>query len=141
MEKRIISADLMKFMSMFESVTRVGLKDCFVDETTDVLTFIVPQGKIGKALGKGAANIKTMERKLNRRIKIVEYSDDVKTFIKSLLLPLRISDISEIDDRVFQIETQDRKSRGVILGRSASNLRSLEKVTRRFFDVKEIKVV
>ena len=141
MERRIISADLMKFMSMFESVTKVGLKDCFVDESTDTLTFIVSPGKVGKALGKSASNIRTLEKRLNRRVKIAEYSEDVKTFIKSLLLPLRVEHISEIEEGVYQIEAPDHKTRGVIIGRSAVNLRNLEKNVRRFFDVKEIKVV
>ncbi len=141
MEKRIISTELMKIISMFESLTRVSAKDCFIDETNNLLTFIVDEGNVGKALGKGGANIRKLETKLNRKIKIAEYSDDVKSFIKSLLLPLRVNDVSEVDEGIFQIEPADRKSRGVIIGRSAANLRNLEKITRRFFDVKEIKVI
>lgn len=141
MEKRIISVDLMKYMSMFESLTRVGLKDCFIDESTSILTFVVPQGKIGKALGKNASNIKNLEKRLNRRVKVAEYSDDVKTFIKSLLLPLRVEEISEVDSGIYQIEAPDGRTRSAIIGKYASSLRSLEKTVRRFFDVKEIKVI
>lgn len=141
MEKRIISAELMKLMSMFEAVTKVSLKDCFIDETNNLLTFIVSEGKIGQALGKKASNVKNLEARLKRRVKIVEYNPDVKSFIKSLLFPLAINDISEIENGVFQIEPADNKTRGMIIGRNAINLRNLEKITRRFFDVNEIKVV
>lgn len=141
MEKRIISSDLMKYMSMFESITHVGLRDCFIDEPSGNLIFIVPEGKVSKALGKGAVNIKNLERKFNKKVKIAEYSDDVKSFIKSLLLPLRVNDVSEIDEGVFQIESGDHKTRGIIIGRSAANLRNLERMVRRFFDIKEIKVI
>ena len=141
MEKRIISAELMKLMSMFEAVTRVSLKDCFVDETNNALTFIVPEGTIGKALGKKAVNVKNLEARLKRHVKVAEYNSDVKSFIKSLLFPLAVNDISEIDEGVYQIEPADSKTRGMIIGRSAVNLRNLEKIIRRFFDIKEIKVV
>ena len=141
MGKRIISADFMQFMSVFESVARVAPQDCFQDESTGVLVFIVPNGKIRKALGPKASNVKKLEAKLNKKIKVAEHSDDVKSFIKSLLLPIQVDTVTEIDSGVYQIEPPDRKTRGMIIGRSASNLRNLEKIARRFYDIKEIKVV
>ena len=131
----------MKFMSMFEAITYVSVKDCFIDETNNLLTFIVSEGKLGKALGKKASNIKNIENRLKRRIKVVEYNADVKSFIKSLLFPLAVNDILEIEQGVFQIEPQDSKTRGMIIGRNAVNLRNLEKIARRFFEINEIKVV
>ncbi len=141
MEKRIISAELMKFMSIFENVCKVSPRDCFIDDSTGVLTYIVPEGKLRKALGPGASNIRKLETRLKRRVKVSEYSDDVKSFIKSLLLPLRISDISEVEPGVYLIEPVDNKTRGMIIGRAAVNLRNLEKMVRRFFNIKEIRVV
>ncbi|MFP4118122.1 MAG: NusA-like transcription termination signal-binding factor [Candidatus Woesearchaeota archaeon] len=131
----------MKYMSIFESITHVSLRDCFMDDVNNTLTFIVPPGKVGRALGKNAVNIRTLERKLNKKIKVAEYSEDVKTFIKSLLLPLKVEGVSEIQEGIYQIEAPDQRTRSAVIGRSASNLRNLEKNVRRFFDVKEIKVV
>lgn len=139
-EKRIISIELMKFMAMFESVTRVNIKDCFIDESNKMLTFIVPAGQIGKAVGKAAGNVKKIEKRLNRKIKVAEYSTDVASFIKSLLFPLKVNGVSELDEGIFVVEPIDIKTRGMIIGRAASNLRNLEKIVRRFYDVKEIKV-
>lgn len=139
-ERRVFSTELIKFISLFEHVTHVSPKDCFED-TNGILIFVVPEGRIAKALGKGAVNAKLLEKKLNRKLRVIEYREDVKSFIKSLLFPLKVSDISEIDEGVFQIEPIDHKTRGLIIGRAASNLRNTEKTARRFFDVKELKVL
>ncbi len=139
-EKRIISVELMKIMALFESVTHVSLKDCFIDESNKMLTFIVPEGQIGKAVGKGASNVKKLELKLKRKVKIAEFSKDISKFIKGLLFPLKVVDVVEIDEGVYQVEPADIKTRGMIIGRSAANLRNLEKIVSRFYEIKEIKV-
>ena len=43
--------NLMKFISLFESITKTDVKDCF--EIGGKLVFIVKEGNIGRALGKG----------------------------------------------------------------------------------------
>ena len=140
MERRILSADLLKLMSMFENITRVSAKDCFENDATGQLVFIVPEGQLGRALGKGAQNIKKLSTRLNKKVRVLEYKPDVKSFIKSLLLPLTVGDITEVTEGVYQIEPQDTQSRGLIIGRSGANLRNLEKMVRRFFNAEEIKV-
>ena len=44
----------MKYMQLFENLTRAKLKDCINDEP---LIFIVEENEIGKAIGKGGSNI------------------------------------------------------------------------------------
>jgi NusA-like KH domain protein len=139
-ERIVFSTELIKFISLFEHMTHVSPKDCFED-ANGTLLFIVPEGKIAKALGKSAVNAKNLERKLNRKLRIIEYKEDVKSFIKSLLFPLKVNDVSEIEEGIFQIEPIDHKTRGLIIGRAASNLRNTEKTAKRFFDIKEIKVL
>jgi NusA-like KH domain protein len=139
MEKRILSSDLMKLIALFQAVTRTDVKDCFTDEN-GIVNFIVFENQIGKALGKKAANVKLLENKLKKRIKLIEFKAEVKSFIKSLLFPLKISDISE-ENGIIEVVPIDTKTRGMIIGRNAVNLRNTEKIVQRFFDIKEIKVV
>ncbi|MBD3313447.1 NusA-like transcription termination signal-binding factor [Candidatus Woesearchaeota archaeon] len=132
---------LMKFMSLFENLTHASLKDCFIDEKTNTLVFVVQPGQIGKALGKKAANVKKLENKLQRKIRIIEYHPDKLEFIRNMIMPLRAEDISADEEGIVTITGSDTKTKGLIIGRNAQNLRNLEANVRRYFDVKEIKVV
>ena len=42
-------------------------------------------------------------------------------------------------DGIVTIEAQDHSSRGLMIGRNASNLRRVESIVQRYFKVEEIK--
>lgn len=128
----------MKFMSMFERVTRSNLKDCF--ESNELLIFIVQPGQIGKAIGKSASNIKKLEQMFNRKIKIVEFNPQKIQFIKNIIYPLKIKEIEDIEG-IVTLTSGDSKTRGILIGRNAQNLRGTESIVKRFFEIQEIKVV
>ncbi len=129
----------LKTMSLFENITRTRLKDCFIDDN-DLLTFIVEQGQLGKAVGKKAANVKKLEKLLNRKIKILEFNPDVIRFVKNLIYPLKAKDIAKEEDEII-ITGPDTKTKGLLIGKNAKNLRNTEKIVKKYFDIKEIKVV
>jgi len=131
--------ELIKLMSLFENITRARLKDCFYSK--DKLLFVVNHGEMGKALGKKKMHIEKLEKVLNRKIKIVEFNPDIKTFIKNLMFPLRILEIKE-QDGVYTIKGPDTKTKGLMIGARAQNLRNYEEITRKYFDnIKELKVI
>ncbi len=129
---------LMKFIALFENITRAKVKDCFVNG--ERLVFVVSPGFISKAIGKNGSNIKRLESMLKKKIKIVEYSEDKLRFIKNWLMPLKVTDIKE-EDGIVTVTAPDTQTRGLMIGRSAQNLRGTEEVVRRYFEVKEIKIV
>ncbi len=131
---------LMKYMSLFEQVTRAQVKDCFVDAHLSLLTFVVQPGQIGKAVGKKGSNVRLIENKLKRKIRVVEFHPDKIGFIKNMIMPLRVDEAREEDGVIF-LESKDVKTKSLLIGRSAQNLRNLEENVRRYFDVEEIKVV
>lgn len=128
----------MQYMSSFEKITRSKLKDFF--ETDDTLIFVVQPMQLQRALGPKGKNAKMLRQKFNKRIKIVEYNPDKIQFIKNMIYPLKAKSIAEEDGTVI-IEGPDRETKALLIGRNASNLRALETAVRRYFDVKEIKVV
>jgi N utilization substance protein A len=130
--------NLIKFISMFESLTKASVKDCFMQG--DKLVFIVKENQIGKALGKGGSNIKRLENSFKKKIKIAEFNPDLLQFIKNLVYPLQIKDIKEEED-VVTITPPDSKTRGYLIGRAAVNLRNTEDIVKRYFEIKEIKVI
>ena len=129
---------LIKFISVFESLTNASVKDCFMQN--DKLVFIVKENQIGKALGKGGGNIKRLENAFKKKIKIAEFNPDLLKFIRNVVYPLQIKDIKE-EVGVVVITPPDSKTRGYLIGRAAVNLRNTEEIVKRYFDIKEIKVL
>ena len=126
-------------MSLFEKITTARLKDCIIENNQ--IIFIVQPGMISKAIGKKGANVKTLENKLNRKIKIVEFDSQPVKFIKNFILPTRIDDI-EINENIVTIKASDSGVRSILIGRNGNNLRYIEQITQRYFpEIKEIKVV
>jgi N utilization substance protein A len=129
---------LIKFISLFESMTRASVKDCFTQD--DRIIFIVRENQIGLALGKGGSNIRRLEAVLKKKIKIAEFSPDLLQFIRNIEYPLEIKDIAE-KDGIVTITPPDSRTRGYLIGRAAVNLRNAEEMVRRYFEVKSIRVL
>ena len=130
----------MQQMALFEKITRTSVKDCFFDEVQDRMVFIIQEGQIRRAVGPQGSNVKKLEKAFNRKIKIVEFNPEKLQFIRNMVLPLVVKDITEEDD-IVTLVGDDTKTKGLLIGRNAANLRNLEQNIRRFFDVKEIKVI
>ncbi|MBT5022309.1 NusA-like transcription termination signal-binding factor [Candidatus Woesearchaeota archaeon] len=140
MTKIIYDQQTIQQFSLFETITHAKCKDCFFDEVQNRLVFIVDGGHLWKALGKKSENVKKLEDKFGKKIKIVEYSNNLLTFIKNMVQPLRINKLEE-EEGIITITEENMQTKGLLIGRNAKNLRNLETNIRRFFDIKEIKVV
>ena len=131
--------DTIKIMNLFERVTRARLKDFF--EKDNMNYFIVYKEDIGKAIGKQASNAKKITVMLKKPIKIIAYSEDLKEFIQNTIHPLKISNIEENETKkIITLTAIDSKTRGLLIGRNASNLRNYEVIIKRYFDIDELKV-
>lgn len=129
----------MKFISIFESMTHARLKDCFIQN--EKVIFMVQEGDIAKALGRRGINIQKLEKLLNKKIKIIEFSTDILRFVKNIVHPLQVKEIHE-KEGVIVIIPPDTKTRGYLIGRGAVNLRNTESIVKRYYpDIKEIKVM
>lgn len=137
-QKITFDTELLKLMALFENITHAKLKDCFFDR--EKLVFLVDPGEMGKALGKNKMNIVKLEKMLKRKVKIVEFNDNRLQFITNYLAPLRIIDVKEEDD-IVTVTGADTKTKGLIIGIKAQNLRNLEKIVGKYFTVQEIKVI
>jgi N utilization substance protein A len=129
----------MKFISLFESMTHAKLKDCFIQN--EKVIFMVQEGDIAKALGKHGINIQKLEKLLNKKIKIIEFSTDILRFVKNVVHPLQVKEIHE-KEGVIVIIPPDTKTRGYLIGRGAVNLRNTESIVKRYYPgIQEIKVM
>ncbi|GIU69935.1 MAG: hypothetical protein KatS3mg002_1171 [Candidatus Woesearchaeota archaeon] len=138
MNKQTYDVDLIKTINLFENITKARVKDAFYMK--ELLTFIVFEGDMFKALGKNLENLKKIESMLKKKIKIVEFSNDLIKFITNLLYPYRVDSVT-LDGKIVTIKDEDKKTKGLIIGAKAQNLRIYESIVKKYFDIEEIKVV
>ncbi|USN45600.1 MAG: NusA-like transcription termination signal-binding factor [Candidatus Woesearchaeota archaeon] len=130
--------EMIQIMALFERVTKSKLKDCFYYR--ERLTFVTEPGELKKALGKNNVNVEKLEKLTAKKVKIAEFSTDKLTFIRNVLYPLRVVSMEE-EEEVVVIKGPDAKTKGLMIGAKAKNLRRLEEVVQKYFPLKEIKVM
>ncbi|MCX6710558.1 hypothetical protein AUJ69_03730 [Candidatus Woesearchaeota archaeon CG1_02_47_18] len=139
MQRIVYNIQLMNFMRFFENATGAKARDCFL-EKSGMLVFVVKEGEIGKAIGRGGSNIRKLEGNLKRKIKIVEFNPEVTEFARNLIMPLRAEGI-ELREGVLYIKGEDTKVRGMLIGRDSQNLKNYEEIIKRYFNIEKIRVI
>ena|SRR3989344_3227739 len=129
--------NLMNYRTIFENVTRAKVKDCFLKD--NVFLVIVQENEIGKAIGKNGANIKYLENKLNKKIKVVEFNDDAIKFARNLINPVKTQDIKLADD-ILTVSVSGIKEKGQVIGRDSKNLNELKDILKLYFHVKNVRI-
>jgi len=130
-------SEMIKLMAFFESMTGAKVKDCISD---DKLIFIVEENNMGKAIGKNGANIKRLENALKRKIKLAEFNNDVLQFVRNLIYPADIAEIKN-DGGLVTIKGRDTNTKAMLIGRDRQNINSISEIVKRYFDIREIKVI
>ena len=78
-----LTTDQMRLISLFQNVTKTTARDCLDDEKQNKIIFVVNEGKMGLAIGKGGSNIKSLQNVLKRNVELIEYFDDpIKFFLQ-----------------------------------------------------------
>jgi NusA-like KH domain protein len=135
----VIDNDLLQTIAIVEKVTHARVDRCIPRD--DKLIFVVGRGDARKIVGPQGAVLKKLEGQLNKRLKIIEKVDDKMLFIRNAMLPLKIVDMKE-EDGIVTVYGPDEKTKGLMIGAKAQNLRFTEKVVQMYFpEVREIKVV
>ena len=80
-----LTSEELKLIALFQKITRASARDVIDDERMDRLIFVVNEGKMGLAIGKGGSNIKNLQNILKKDIELVEYAAEPEAFLKKIL--------------------------------------------------------
>src|SRR3989344_927800 len=108
----------MKLITLFESMTGANVRDCIANER---LIFVIEENEMGKAIGKSGANIKRIENALKKKIKLVEFSNDLLHFVKNMISPIEALDI-RLEDGTVAIHGKDTTAKAMLIGRERQNI-------------------
>lgn len=125
-----LDIDLIQRINLFEKLTRARVKGVF---NSNGFLIVVNYGEVRKAIGKNGVNVKKYASMINEKVKIVEFNNNPVTFLKNLIMPLKVEKI-EKEDGFINISA-DHKTKGLLIGRNQKNLEEYNKVFKKYFDM------
>ena len=129
-----LDQNTIQMISIFHNLTGTNVVDCLNEE--DCIYFVVAEGQYGLAVGKGGAKIKNAERVFKKSIKVFEHSQDLEKFLHNL-----IPEIESMEMRNKMIFVKVSSSdRARTIGKAGKNVKVINKLLSRLFDVEELKV-
>ncbi|MCJ7471068.1 NusA-like transcription termination signal-binding factor [Candidatus Bathyarchaeota archaeon] len=133
----------MRYIALFESITNASAKDCIIDEEQGRVIFIINEGQIGAAIGRGGRNIHTLERMTGKKHEIIEYSEDPVKFIKNALKPAAVKEVrvsERPDGKKMAVVAVNPKDKGVAIGKNGKNAERLRFLAKRYFQIQNVSI-
>jgi len=133
----------MRYIALFESITGATAKDCIVDDELNRIIFIVKEGDIGVAIGRGGKNIHLLERMTGKKHEIIEHSDNPVQFIKNALKPARVNEIritERPDGRSIAVVAVNPRDKGVAIGKNGRNAERIRFLAKRYFQIQNVSI-
>ncbi|HDN50846.1 MAG: NusA-like transcription termination signal-binding factor [Thermoplasmata archaeon] len=129
----------MHYISTVEPITGTPIIDCI--ERENRITFIVEKGKLGKAIGKQARNIKRLEKLFRKEVRFVEHDDDKQQFIINLFKPFKLEKVVVDEENNKVSVVVDQRDKGKAIGKAGKNITILREIAKRQHGIEELKVL
>jgi len=139
-----LTTEEMKYIALFQDITRASVMDCIIDDDNNRIIFLVKPGEVGLAVGRGGINVKRMKRLLGKDIEVVEYAEKLEDLVKNALMPARVKSVKLIttgDGRKIVYVTVDPKDKGIAIGKGGRNVSKARLILNRYFKVDSIVII
>ncbi|MBU4076966.1 MAG: NusA-like transcription termination signal-binding factor [Euryarchaeota archaeon] len=135
-----LSTDGIRYIALFENLTGARAKDCFEDSENNRLVFVIKNGDMGLAIGKGGDHINRVKKAIGKHVEIIEYSDDPVEFVKNAFHPVSIKNVNIVvkdDKRIAYVEVLT-KEKGLAIGRDGKNIEKVKKLSTRHHNIDDV---
>lgn len=131
----------MRFIALFESMTGAMVKDCIIDDENSKVTFVVKNGDMGLAIGKGGTTVTKVKKAVGRGVEIIEYNEDPEQFIKNILSPAELKSIKIVtknnDEKIAFVNT-DSSNKRIAIGKGGINIERAKLLAKRQHNISNI---
>ena len=128
----IFDTETIKTINLFETVSQASVKDCIIMD--DRIYFLIEEGELKKIRENGQL-IKNLEKMLNKKILIFEYSRDLLIFLKNSIKGIREIKIrNERGGKIAEISV-DNSVKSLVIGKNGKNIKALRQILKRNYNI------
>jgi transcription termination/antitermination protein NusA len=135
-----LTTEGIRYIALFESLTRAVARDCYIDDENDRVIFVVKKGDMGLAIGKNGTNINRVKRSIGKHIEIVEFSGDVDEFVANALQPVSVKKVQVVtkeSKKLAYVEVTS-KDRGIAIGKNGRNIHKAKVLAQRHYGLADV---
>ena len=135
-----LDADTLRIFAMFEGLTRTSLKDV-IDEEERII-FVVDEGQIGRAIGKGAINLKRLRENMGKEVVLIGFAADREAFVKNVFHKFKVESV-EWEDRNGDIIAHVKvpaEEKGKAIGKGGRNIQLARTLMKRHHQVADVSI-
>ena len=139
----------MELISLFNNISGAIIKDCLIfqspENDSEIIIFLVKKEDVGKAIGKAGEHVKDLMTKLQKKIDVIPWSENLEQFIQFILnttknsIQLQNIEIKENRNEkktvIISVRPQDR---GKAIGKEGSMIRKIKELVLRHFEVDNV---
>ena len=137
-----LTGDEMRYIALFENITKATANDCLIDGKNERLIFVTRQGEMGLAIGKGGKNVNMLRKIIGKPIEIVEYADTAEQLIKNSLLPAKIKEVRYVqkpEKKIMVIEVEP-KDKALAIGKNGRTIDKTRQLVQRYFQIDHVQI-
>lgn len=133
----VFDTEAIKTINLFETVSQANVKDCIIMD--DRIYFLVEEQNLKKIRENGQL-IKNLERMLNKKILIFEYSKDVSKFLKDSIKGIKEIKIrNEKEETTIEINVEN-SLKSLVIGKDGKNIKALRQFLKRNYNINNLVV-
>ncbi|MCS7097668.1 MAG: NusA-like transcription termination signal-binding factor [Candidatus Methanomethyliaceae archaeon] len=136
-----LTADEMRYIALFETLTGAVAKDCIYEPKENRIIFVIRPGDMGLAIGKNGVNIEKAKKFIGKNIELVEYAEDPENFVKNIVAPAKVRAVKitrdSSENKLMQV-TVDPKDKGIAIGKNGRNVAKARLLMKRYFDIDNV---
>ena len=136
-----MSANEIRYIALFENMTGAMVKDCIIDDEHGKVTFVVKNGDMGLAIGKGGSSVSKVQRAVDKGVEIIELDDDPIQFIKNVLSPAKLQSVKisqKQSGEKIAIVTADNTNKRIAIGKNGINIERAKLLANRLHNIDNI---
>lgn len=129
-----------RYINLLDRASNVKTSKCYT--YNNAIIFAVPKNLVSKAIGPDASNVRLIQEKLGKRVRIIEEPNgigDILKFIQDIVYPIKFKAI-DIKNKDVLVSAGNAQNKAALLGRNKRRYEELKIIIHGVFQL-DLKII